>query len=383
MCIGISEIYAYDWIYRPSLRVSITWDDNIEDEPIDQKEDFFLTINPRMGMTGRGERSTLTLDGSVAGEVYREFEEFNEISSVTFNGNLDYNPSAVTRFRLPATFIFTPSAETARETITVGGEDGVPATAQITRRADRYIIIVGPSTRYTFSERLSSTIFGRYRTTQYTEDLADLEDYVVYTLGGSMNYALTRKTTGGINASYETFDFERENDSDVYSSSLSLRYLYNRNVTLSASGGASYISTENQDSELEMVGSARCSLNFERTRYFLSVQRSVDASDFGNTVTRDSARGGLDADLSRRLEMSLNGRISRYESSDGTEDLIIKSISVQLDYKPLEHLTLYLRGSHEDQDERAVAGEDLRINRVSAGFILSARLGGASPRQRE
>lgn len=383
MCLGNSQIFAYDWIYRPSLGVSVTWDDNIEDEPTDQIEDFYLTINPRMGMTGRGERSTLTLDGSVSGDVYRKFEEFNEISNVTFDSEFDYNPSKVTNFNLPVTFVFTPSAETGTDTVSVDVEGGSPETVQITRRADRYRVFVGPSVRYTFSGRLSSRIRGRFRTTQYTQDVEDLQDTVAYLLAGNIEYAITRKTFGGLNVSYQTFDFEVDDDSDVYSTSLFLRYLYNRNVTLYTSGGISYISAENQDSEFAYIGSAACRLIFERTRYILDIRRSVDASDFGNTVTRDRARGRLIASLSKRLEMSLDGIISRNESSDGSEDLIIKRIALQMDYRPLEHLSLFIRGSHEDQDERAVAGEDLRINRVTTGFILWGRLGGVSPRPRQ
>jgi hypothetical protein len=189
---------------------------------------------------------------------------------------------------------------------------------------------------------------------------------------------LTRKTTGGINVSYENNDFEVENDSNIYTSYLSVMHRYNRNLTLSASAGVSYISIDTQDNSVDFIGSVDSRLRYKRARYSINVRRAVRGSSFGNTVTRDRVRGTFSIPLSRKTKFFLDGRLSRSESSDGDEDRIVKRVSFQMDYLPLKHFSLFISGSHEDQDERAVAGEDVRINRVTAGFTLWANIEGIS-----
>jgi hypothetical protein len=373
ICIGHRSVSAYDLEYRPSLSVDITWDDNIEDEPADTKEDYYFGATPRIVINGKGERSTIRLDGRVSGRVYSKFEEFNEISSYRLNGNLNYDPSKSFQFILPVAFLFSPTAETAREDIIVGDEEaGVPATVEIVRRADRYHFFAGPSFRYKFTERVSSTLGGTYRTTQYSEDIAGVTDSVAYSARGGLNYALTRKTTGGINVSYTENDFEKENDSRVYTSTLSITHLYSRAFTLRASGGVSYISVETEDNTLDFVGSVEGRLRLKRANYIVNLRRAVEDSTFGNTITRDSARGTFSIPLSRRTDFFLDGNVSRNVSSNGNEDLLVKRVAMRFEYLPLKHLSLFIRGSYEDQDERAFAGQDVRINRVSAGFTLWA-----------
>jgi hypothetical protein len=373
ICIGHRSVSAYDLEYRPSLSVGITWDDNIEDEATNPKEDFYFGATPRIVIDGKGERSTFRLDGRVSGVVYSKFEEFNEISSYRLAGNLNYDPSKSFRFSLPVFFIFTPRAETETETeiISVGDQDGaVPATVEIVRRVDRYRLFTRPFFRYVFTERLSSSMYGGYRTTQYSEDIAGVTDAITYSAGGGLFYAMTRKTTYGINVSYDENDFEKEDDSRVYSSFVSITHLYSRNFTLRATGGFSYISIETADSTFGFIGSVEGRLRLKRAQYFVNVSRRVRESTFGNTITLDSVRGTFSVPLSRRLNFLLDGGVSRSKDSDGDENLLIKRVAARIQYQPLRHLTLFIRGSHEDQDERAVAGQDLRINQVSAGFTL-------------
>ncbi len=376
ICIGHRTVSAFDLEYRPSFTADITWDDNIEDEPADtQKEDFYFGASPRIVIDGRGEKSAFRLDGRVSGRVYSKFEEFNEISSYRLNANLNYDPTKTLHFRFPVYFLFTPTAETETETLEIDvGEEGVPTTVAIVRRADRYRISTAPSIRYTFTERVSSTIYGRYSTTQYSEDIAGVDDRFTYAIGGGLNYRKTRKTTYGIDVSYTKNDFETDEDSKVYSGILSITHLYNRNITLGATGGVSYISIETEDSTFDFVGSVSGNFKLKRARYSANISRTVRGSTFGNTITRDSVGGSFSIPLTRRTGFLLNGGVSRSRSADGDEDLLIKRVVARIDYQPLKHLTLFVRGTHEDQDERATAGEDLRINTVSAGFTLWANI---------
>lgn len=375
ICIGHRSVSAFDLEYRPSLSVGITWSDNIEDESTNPKEDFYFAATPRIQIDGRGERTTFGLDGRVSGRVYNEFEEFNEISFYRLSGNLNYDPSKSMQFTLPVDFLYSPTAESARETIlTGGGEGGVPTEVAIVRRADRYRFFAGPFFRYSFTERVSSTFSGTYSTTQYSEDIAGVTDSVSYSAGGGLNYKLTRKTIGGISVTYTDNDFETENDSRVYSSSLSITHLYGRNFTLRASGGVSYISVETQNNDFDFVGSIDGRLRLKRASYFVNVRRGVFASTFGNTITQDRAIGTFSVPLSRRMNFFLDGGVSRSKSTEGDENLLVKRVAARIEYQPLKHLTLFIRGSHEDQDERAVAGQDIRINMVSAGFTLWANI---------
>jgi hypothetical protein len=375
ICIGHRSVSAYDLEYRPSLSVEVTWSDNIEDVPTGEKEDYYFEATPRIVLDGKGEKSNFRLDGRVSGVAYSKFEEFNEISFYRLRGNLNYDPSKIIGFSLPVDFRFSPTAETAREEFATGGEEGgVPTTAEIVRRTDRYRFFAGPSFRYTFTERVSSTLGGTYRTTQYSEDIAGVTDSVSYSARGGLNYKLTRKTIGGISVNYTENDFEREDDSRVYSSSLSITHLYSRNFTLRAIGGISYISVETEDDDFDFTGSVEGRLRLKRASYFVNVSRGVFASTFGNTITRDSARGSFSVPLSRRMNFLLEGGVSRSKSADGDENLLVKRVAARIQYQPLKHLTLFIRGSHEDQDERAVAGQDIRINKVSAGFTLWANI---------
>lgn len=379
ICIGQRSVFAYDLDYSPSLSLEITWTDNIEDEPIDTKKDYFFAATPRIVVNGKGERSTINLDGRVSGVVYTKFEEFNEISDYRLDSNFNYDPSKTVRFRLPASFIFSPSAESETDISVISGEEGVDlATEEIVRRADQYRFFAGPNIRYRFTERFFFMLTGRFQTTQYTEDIGGLTDSVTYSADTGLNYKLTRKTTGSINVSYSNNDFEVGNDSNIYASYLSVRHQYNKNLRLSASAGVSYISIDTLDSSFDYIGSVDGRLELKRALYRVNFDREVQTTSFGNTVTRDRVRGSFSIPLSRRTAFICEGRLSRSESSDGDEDRILKSVSFQIDYTPLKHLSFFISGSHEDQDERAVAGEDLRINRVTAGFTLWASFVGSS-----
>ncbi len=373
MCIGITEIYAYDWIYRPSLRVNITWDDNIEDEPTDQKEDFFLGVTPRLILEGKGVRSSLTLDGSVTGEVYRDFEEFNDLNDYRLRARYRFDPSEVMFINVLSRFFFTTSASERVFRETIEGEEGAPTeTAVITRRADRYRFNFDPSVTYSFSERFSTKLSGEFRTTQYTEDIPGISESTTYSLAGEMDYDFTRRTLGGIGVNYDDTDYEEGNDSKTYTTFLKVLHQFTRNITMSAAGGISYLTQDEEDNRLYYIGSAQIRLTFEKSVYRIGYNRLVQEGEFGDTTTTDRFNASATFPLTRRLDLGIAGAIYKNKSSDGDTDTLTKRIGFDFEYKPLNNLSLFISGSHEDQDERAVAGEDVRANTVSAGFVLYA-----------
>lgn len=148
---------AADWAFSPSLRVSETYDSNINFRFRDPQSDFITSIKPKFLLTGQTDQDQFSLDSTVNGMIYVKNNQLNRVE--TYN-NASWVRQWSARFAsdVGAAFIKTTSLESQLE------EAGIRATL-----ADQYNYSFRAKGSYALFEALSLSLGGSAGQTWYPD----------------------------------------------------------------------------------------------------------------------------------------------------------------------------------------------------------------------
>lgn len=166
---------AADWAFSPSLRVSETYDSNINFQFRDRQGDFISSIKPSFLLTGRTEQDQVSLESIINGMVYVDNNELDRVE--TFN-HASWIRQWSPRFSsdLGATFIKTTTLESQLQ------EAGIRAVL-----ADQYHTSFRAKGTYLLTEVLSVTWGGNAGQTWYPDKEFNLPDF--YSAAGNLTIA--------------------------------------------------------------------------------------------------------------------------------------------------------------------------------------------------
>ncbi len=185
---------AADWSVNPGIEARTEYNDNILFSHRNKLDDFIARIKPRVRISGKAERTLLSVDSVVATEKYFDngrLDTLNTYNHLTLRHN--WTPKFLAIFK--ASFI---KDKTLEEELEASGRPGV--------RRTRYRYGLEVSGRYSLNDTLSITLGGGPQFSDYPEGpYRDLRSWKVYL---DPAIALDPVNTVGLFISYEYADYK-------------------------------------------------------------------------------------------------------------------------------------------------------------------------------
>jgi opacity protein-like surface antigen len=232
---------------------------------------------------------------------------------------------------------------------------------------------VSPSYSYLLTERDTISLSGQYSERTYSTN--DYGDNETYNLALNWLRRYSEKLSYGINFSsrnYKSDSASVSTDSDDYSLSLTLDYLFNEQLTVSGSVGARYVNGEQNYSDvgirhysdLGQFLDIKLNKSLERDRLSLGLSRTVSPSSTGQVNEIDKISVSYSHDITEKLVGNLNSsyqetRSATEEDNDKRENIdFTSSLNWHVDEK------LQLKLSYKYRKQTQTNRDDADSNRI-------------------
>ncbi len=365
---NVGSAVSYDSKITPSISVSLNWSDNIESERNPGKEDVFTVVKPVLRVDVTGKRDALYLVGSVTGEYYTKNEHLNGVansSDVSVRYDRDFTDRLGASFK--TTYVFTPGLGISE---TVPLESATGSQTEITRRSDHYTLSGESSITFKMSPRLTLFATGMYTTLQYSEDVG-VSDSKTQSFSGRVTYSGTERFKEGLSFGYSTTDYDDGIDTDTYTASLFLNYMYSPSVTYILTTGVTRLLEESNKSTTEFSGSIATEITpSEKSFLRVSAWRYFSGGGIFGRTTKTDGFAATYKWISRKVSFLMRGSLRKHRSLDSTEDLLLTYFNVRVEYMLMKTLSVFISGVRSEQDAKTDIGSDITINSVAIGFVL-------------
>ncbi|MEL7346466.1 MAG: hypothetical protein AAFS07_08185 [Pseudomonadota bacterium] len=259
------------------------------------------------------------------------------------------------------------------------GDDGDGGTGDssaiiVDADATRTDVNLGSGLSLALSPRNSVAFSGSYALRRFSDDANDLEASDTFRFSGQVSRQVTPRTglfvSGGL--AYFQIDDVEETTSFSFSSTVGISRRVSERLAISASGGASVTSRnednptpgDDDDDDTSVNGSGRFSIEYLEgdTRFTLGLSQSVSPSSDGDIRNRLRLRLGLRQPLDQTKTFSVVGAVTRssdaFDDDGGGSGRIVGSISPQISYSVSEAWRANLRYTFRfgsDDDDSAIS----------------------------
>jgi len=291
-----------DWAFSPSVKISESYDSNI-DFRFDQPEgDFISSIRPNFRLSAQSDEDQLSLDSTLNGLIYVKHPQLNRVETHN-NGSWDRRWSERFSSQLGVSFIKTTALESQLEEAGIG-----------TTLADQYACNLQVGGSYALSERHKLSLTGSTGRTWYPSQQSNLPDADSAQGRLALAWKLDEVTTIGLENLYSFKHYGGFSDDsfvdwqNVQFVRPALYWEYAFSETMSLTVGAGYRRTEIDICYtfpvIDLLAPDQPAIS---RRTFTTAKRS-DSYDFWGTVTKQ---------WSKRLSSSLQAGRDQYSDVDG------------------------------------------------------------------
>lgn len=372
LCLLATDAKAGEVEFGFSTSLSERYDDNIELEEKDfEEEDYITSFTPNLSISYVTPGTDLTLIYNPAIEFYAKNSDEDEVRQ---NGNLNLNSQLTPRLNLTSTDVlsFTPGQDIAREE-----EFEERGRRSRSYASDRLSNVFNTTLSYQILQITSMRGGFSYSFDNY--DRSEETDSDEYSFNFGIDHQLTGNDTLFSNYRYRMmrYDGDEENDTDVQSVTIGATHQFPRALSLTISGGVSWIDEDNEDRETDWNGHVSLSKDFRTGSLSLSFDREVSPSsgDGDTTVANTYNVTGI-KEFSRHLTGTLSAYFSTDESISGDEvDTEDRGVILGSTYQFSRRLTGTLSCSFIQQNS-LVQGEgdtDSYRGRVYIDYLLGPR----------
>lgn len=186
--------WAADWTVCPSLDVSQEFNSNVFLRSEDVVEDAITRFKPAVQVAGRTERSRVTLDGALNGELYWKDSSLDTVEAEVSSGFAHEWTERLTT-TLGARFAKDETLESELE-----------ATGLVTRRVERRRVGGSMGATVSLSERFLLDVGGDVSCSRYSD--GTFPDANLYQLSVNPGWRLSQRDTAGVFASGSVTDYE-------------------------------------------------------------------------------------------------------------------------------------------------------------------------------
>jgi hypothetical protein len=219
----------------------------------------------------------------------------------------------------------------------------------------------------------------RYKNIDNTAVLNPTDDSQ-WGIRGSVSYGFTPVTSAGLYARVNFLEFEDDPDSDVYSAGVTLNHRFSPVLKLFTELGASHIVRDApagggpKEEDTNPTGSFQLQYDTETvttTLYGFAAYSGLSGT--GDATFEYRGGIGFSAKLARDLTGSINGYYQHSEDAYQDESVNVETVfaSATLTYHPWQRVSVYLRGSMENQRWGGSRGETTENYAANLGITIS------------
>lgn len=303
--VQVSAVWAAEWSVLPSIGVKGVYNSNLILTPLPHDATYGYWVSPAAEFAGKTER--LEVSGRVASDFVSYYgEEETQFTNVFVPLTLRYKTE---KDLLGFTGGFIRDNTLASELLDTG------LVLSFTQR-NRWT--ANPSWTRSVTEKLSVQSSFQLNHTTYENGLTlGLVDYQLFGGSGGLLYQLTEQDQIKLSGSYVNFHTTNAPSplrASFPGANLSLTHAFTENLTGTAYGGPSFVSSTTQtvsdnikDQRTVWLFGASLAKKFESTSIQVNVARNIVPSGFGSLFQTDRAGITVSHDLSETLTASFDG----------------------------------------------------------------------------
>lgn len=355
-----SLAYAGEWTLTPKVNPSFEYDDNVLMRTSNERGSSIIEVSPSLETQFETEKLSFTSDVGYNVQRYSSLSYLNES-----------NPFV--NLKLGETLERASWAVSAKYNKDSTRNNAADDTGDFTTQSIVTTRSVSPSYSYLLTERDTISLSGQYSERTYSTN--DYGDNETYNLALNWLRRYSEKLSYGINFSsrnYKSDSASVSTDSDDYSLSLTLDYLFNEQLTVSGSVGARYVNGEQNYSDvgirhysdLGQFLDIKLNKSLERDRLSLGLSRTVSPSSTGQVNEIDKISVSYSHDITEKLVGNLNSsyqetRSATEEDNDKRENIdFTSSLNWHVDEK------LQLKLSYKYRKQTQTNRDDADSNRI-------------------
>jgi hypothetical protein len=355
-----SLTYAGEWTLTPKVNPSFEYDDNVLMRTSNERGSSIIEVSPSLETQFETEKLSFTSDVGYNVQRYSSLSYLNES-----------NPFV--NLKLGETLERASWAVSAKYNKDSTRNNAADDTGDFTTQSIVTTRSVSPSYSYLLTERDTISLSGQYSERTYSTN--DYGDNETYNLALNWLRRYSEKLSYGINFSsrnYKSDSASVSTDSDDYSLSLTLDYLFNEQLTVSGSVGARYVNGEQNYSDvgirhysdLGQFLDIKLNKSLERDRLSLGLSRTVSPSSTGQVNEIDKISVSYSHDITEKLVGNLNSsyqetRSATEEDNDKRENIdFTSSLNWHVDEK------LQLKLSYKYRKQTQTNRDDADSNRI-------------------
>lgn len=351
----------------PSIALGETWDTNIFNTASDEQSDFISRATPGLLFSLESERGTVTLSGSVTGELYADHHDLNtwdatkraELSAPTLKITPGLSMQAAAQYietndlSNRNALVFSPIPELPpTETLVVGRtavrnfSGSVQATYQATPNVD--LGIGGGGTR-----------------TEYLTTAPGLIDSRTVTGNVSARYRISPRTTSGIVGSTGYTTRDDGSNSRSYSGGLTGSFAMTEYTTIDAGAGMTFLTDSRADGVVDHGQSpyGRLTINYRDRGFSAAFAGSYELTgggSFGEATDRTNASLTLSDQVTPKWSWDLAGNYQNERTAGTLASQKVETAggTAGVRYAAAEWATLRLAGSSFKQWAQGAVGSD-------------------------
>lgn len=260
---------ANEIVPRLSLAVSEEYNDNVFLSDTDRKSDFITRISPRLDLSFRAPKASLTLGYSPSFNIYSSHSERNSTSQ-RFNSQASLQPSERLSLGVNASFLKSEEVAEQREVLVVD-------PGALRQNRELTTTTVGAQLSYKLSPTLQPTLGASYTNTDYQGGVVD--DSETYAATFSLAYTLGARSTLSVGAKHTLFDYQGPIDATTQEYTLGLSYKLTPTLTAAASGGITFTDIDGiSGNKTNFSGGVSLTHQGERGSAVLGVSQAVISS---------------------------------------------------------------------------------------------------------
>ena len=289
-----------------SLAAGERYNDNLFLGKNERQGDFVTLIAPSLDLALSSKTITARLSYSPHFSFYSSQNQLNDTEH-RLSANLDVKPSQLFNFNIKDEYI--RSNET-NEQITF------PGVGPIRRLVLLQSNVASADASYSPVRRIELGLSGSFFYSQL--DTTPQLDTHVSTLSGSIKYLSRPTTSYFISAGTSHFGFDREPAANSQSYQVGINHKFTPTLISELSGGVEFTETEGGFSHTDFTGRFALIKQTPRGNYSIILGRSSQAAiESQETVTDTSLKLLASHELTKRLTLSADGLLNRYQSFNG------------------------------------------------------------------